>query len=135
MQKQPKLFGFKDSCEYLGVSNAHLYRLIGQYKLPSVSVARGRLYLEEDLNELKQAHKEKREPNFSSFSDSLRIYGYRAAAEFVGVSESRFIVLLKNYDIPFQQTSCGKIFFEEDLRAFMKSEKRLEKMKHGKRKT
>ena len=50
------------------------------------------------------------------------------AARFLGISWTRFDVLVKKYDIPFQQTSACKIFFKEDLITFQESRK--DKMKH-----
>ncbi len=131
MHKQHKLFGLKDAYQFLAMSDGHFCRLVKEYDIPFSKVSKGRIFFEEDLNILKKAQSTKEEPKFSSLSEQCHVLGFRAAGKFVGVSHSRFFVLIKNYDIPFQKTSCGKVFFEEDLRGFMESEERVGKMKHA----
>jgi hypothetical protein len=61
-----------------------------------------------------------------------KIFGAGDACEYLNISNQRLHQLLKQYNIPHQQTSSGKIFFEEDIIAFKESRK--DKMKYkGKR--
>ena len=60
-----------------------------------------------------------------------KLYGTIDAAQFLGISRARFYEFLKQNRIPFQKTSAGKIFFEDDLISFQKS--REEKMKHARK--
>jgi|WetSurMetagenome_2_1015567.scaffolds.fasta_scaffold113240_2 hypothetical protein len=50
------------------------------------------------------------------------------AHKYLKISRQRFEYLVRDYDIPYQETSAGKIFFLEDLDDFEK--KRITKMKH-----
>lgn len=61
-----------------------------------------------------------------------KLLGYGDAYRFLKISHQRFDYLLRTKKIPYQKTSSGKIFFEEDLIVFQKS--RADKMKHGKKK-
>ena len=131
MRNQSKIFGFKDAYLFLGVSSPSFCVFIDRYKIPFRKAARGRIFFEEDLVALQEARKQNAKPTFEPPSKKPKLHGQASASEFIGISPSRFQVLLKNYDLPFQETSCGRVFFEDDLKAFMESEKRMEKMKHG----
>lgn len=54
------------------------------------------------------------------------------AHKYLHVSRQRFEYLVKSYDIPYQQTSAGKIYFLEDLKEFQNYRK--SSMKHAAKK-
>lgn len=131
MQRDPDILGFGDAFKFLEVSSPYFCWLIDRYDIPSQKAARGRIFFRDDLEAVQKARKEKNEPIFDFAKKRPKIYGQMTAAKLIGVSQSRFLVLLKNYEIPHYEISGGRVFFEADLKAFMKSEKRQGKMKHG----
>ncbi|QMU63185.1 MAG: hypothetical protein GKR88_02120 [Flavobacteriaceae bacterium] len=60
--------------------------------------------------------------------DRPKLLGYTDAANFLGISHQRFNYIISRYNIPFQKTSSGRIFFEEDIVAFQQARK--DKLKH-----
>lgn len=54
------------------------------------------------------------------------------AHKYLKVSRQRFEFLVRDYGIPYQETSAGKIFFLEDIDNFQ--ELRKDKMKHCRKK-
>lgn len=46
-----------ESCAYIGVGRAHLYRLMDLLELPSIHIGRRRLVLKEDLDKFLQDRK------------------------------------------------------------------------------
>lgn len=54
------------------------------------------------------------------------------AHKYLKISRQRFEYLVRDCDIPYQETSAGKIFFLEDLKEFEK--RRRPKMKHARKK-
>ena len=65
---------------------------------------------------------------------SLVLFGHRDAYKFLGVSKTTFDKLVLQYDIPFHQTSSGRIFVKSDLETFQKSEERKGNLKHREKK-
>ena len=51
--------------------------------------------------------------------------------KYLKVSRQRFEYLVRHYDIPYQKTSAGKIYFLQDIVNFQESRK--DKMKHSKK--
>ncbi len=66
--------------------------------------------------------------------ENSKLLGVGDAARFLKVSYQRLPILIKNYNIPYQETSSGKIFFERDLIAFRDSPERKRNLKYGRRK-
>ncbi len=129
--QEVRLFGFRDAYQFLGISNAHFCRLIEKHQIPFVMIKRGRIFFEDDLEAFKKARKEKISPIFGDVNKRPKLFGQSGAVDFIGVSQPRFLVLLKNYNIPFQKTSCGRVFTEVNLKSFVESEKRQKMQKHG----
>lgn len=65
-----------------------------------------------------------------SKQNKLIVMAWWDACKHLWISRQRFEYLVEAYEIPFQKTSAGKIFFKEDLDKFQ--EDRSRKMKHGK---
>lgn len=63
---------------------------------------------------------------------TLPLLSISEAAKLVGVNRQRFYVLVKQYQIPHQNLSCGMIFLRQDIEDFQ--EKRKEKLKHRQKK-
>lgn len=57
-----------------------------------------------------------------------KILGFSQAAKFVGVSPQRFGLLVKKYNIIYQQIPGTKVFFEDDLIDFIRSQERQKNM-------
>lgn len=58
-----------------------------------------------------------------------KVFGKKEVAEFLGISVQRLDILMKRYDIPYQQISCGKIFFEDDIKEFTESKRRQKNLR------
>ncbi len=63
---------------------------------------------------------------------TLELWAIGDIATFLDVSKNRAHVLMKNYNIPFANTSAGKIFLKKDILSFQ--EARKDNMKHKKTK-
>ena len=64
----------------------------------------------------------------------LELMGTGDVCQLLGVSRSRLIFLIKQYEIPYKEVSSGKVFLKGDIEAFMNSPKRLEGLKHSRKK-
>jgi len=62
-----------------------------------------------------------------------KVLGTADAARLLGISHQRFGKLARDYEIPHQTISCGKVFFEQDILDFKNSEERKENMKYLKK--
>lgn len=64
-----------------------------------------------------------------------KLYGYREAAKFLGISHQHFGRLVKQYSIPSQKVSYGRVFFEDDLIFFREHNARKENLKYRNKST
>ncbi len=131
MNKHYKLYGFRDAYQFLEISDAQFFRFIKKYDIPCQKTSHGRVFFEEDLHFFRDHWKKGVER--ISFPKAKRpsVLGYGDAHKFIEVSHPRFFELMEKYDIPFQQISSGRVFFEDDLKEFQKA--RSAKMKHGRK--
>ena len=64
----------------------------------------------------------------------LKLMGAGDVCHFLGISRGRLSFLIKHYEIPYNEISSGMVFLKNDIEDFMNSPKRLEGLKHSRKK-